>query len=126
MDGQGNVAYATSTGGISAKMPGRAGDSSIPGWHEGPLYHRYLELKSIVGDYAPYSTVYIIYCDRLCSRHLCLYSILPEGQSMTSPNAGVCIKAPLPLQWRKAGDATEVPGGDSGGFRILESVNDGA
>jgi len=31
MDGKGNVAYATSTGGISAKQPGRVGDSPLVG-----------------------------------------------------------------------------------------------
>lgn len=31
MDKYGNVAYATTTGGINAKLPGRLGDSSIPG-----------------------------------------------------------------------------------------------
>ena len=31
IDEQGNVAYATSTGGINAKMPGRMGDTPIIG-----------------------------------------------------------------------------------------------
>jgi len=31
LDSHGNVAYATSTGGINAKMPGRMGDSPIIG-----------------------------------------------------------------------------------------------
>ena len=31
MDKDGNVAYATSTGGVTAKRPGRVGDSPIPG-----------------------------------------------------------------------------------------------
>ena len=31
LDSQGNVAYATSTGGINAKLPGRVGDSPIIG-----------------------------------------------------------------------------------------------
>ena len=31
VDSSGHVAYATSTGGINAKMPGRMGDSSIVG-----------------------------------------------------------------------------------------------
>ena len=31
VDSQGNVAYATSTGGINAKMPGRMGDSPVVG-----------------------------------------------------------------------------------------------
>ena len=31
MDSQGNVAYATSTGGIVGKAPGRVGDSPIVG-----------------------------------------------------------------------------------------------
>ena len=30
-DADGNMAYATSTGGITAKMCGRVGDSPIPG-----------------------------------------------------------------------------------------------
>ena len=31
LDAQGNVAYATSTGGINAKLPGRVGDSPLIG-----------------------------------------------------------------------------------------------
>ena len=31
LDAHGNVAYATSTGGINAKLPGRVGDSSLIG-----------------------------------------------------------------------------------------------
>ena len=41
MDKTGNMAFATSTGGITAKYPGRVGDSPIIGFRQYYLFYDY-------------------------------------------------------------------------------------